>query len=305
MSILVRLEKKPLIDTSVKDDIKERLKIGFFALDYYLENHFKPHTIEIWKNAAIEELGGEKIKKMDWKNSFTNTDDRNNLTRYLESNSIMRIIGTWTINSKQVNGFFSINNSYDWRRTYGDIDVDIFPNDQSEDMMDLFWEESMTREELVDDFIPLFIDHFRGRDNQFDLNWFAFGSSIPSKDDVRNLKAAYYSQLKSYVYDLFSTYIEINEGTQKAIKKKYLVEKSFREKEFRSYITKKLDEFNISKREGHSIILIGEKPDSFYNLYEKISGTTLRPMFGRLPKDSDINNVIKMVVAGQRDLFES
>lgn len=304
MSILVKLEKKPLIDTTVKEDIKERLKVGFLALEYYLENHFKPQTIEVWNNAAVEELGGEKIRKIEWKSSFTD-DDQNNLIRYLDSNSILRIVGTWTINNKTIKGFFSINNGYNWRRTCGDIDIDIIPNNLYDDMMDLFWGNNETREELVDDFIPLFIEQFKKRKNQYDLNWFAFGSSIPSKEDVRNLKAAYYSQLKSYVYDIFSTYIEITEGTQKAIKKKYLVEKSFREREFRNYVSKKLDEFNISKRDGHSIILIGESLTSFSDLYETISKNTLKPMFGKLPKDSEINNVIKMVVSGQQELFGS
>ncbi len=300
MTILIEIEKK---QSSRFEEVELRKDIGMSALEIYEKGYFEPTGFVIWKDAVLEELGGKLIVKKDLDLSqihllkeFVETEMKKIGSQTI-NDTIIRINGKWKFNSVAVNGFVSINNAYPWRKAYGDVDIDIYPDEAGDDLMAFLWKEKKT---LVDNFFSEFLNTF---DNLYErdlhLHWLAFASGIPSREDISSIKAVYYDSLWPFITNMFLTYSEENKGVPKSYRRKYLTQQMFKEKEFRRSILHLIERFRVSKIDSHSVILIGEKLDSFFNLYEEISKKYLSPIFEELPQDEEINATIKRIVTSQ------
>ena len=303
MTILIEFEKK---QSSRFREVQLRKDIGIFALEIYEKGYFEPTGFVIWKDAVLEELGGKLIVNKDLDLSQIHL-----LKEFIEmemksidsqtiNDTIIRIDGKWKFNSSTVRGFVSINNAYGWRKAYGDVDIDIYPGQAGDDLMTFLW---MERETLVDNFFQNFLYGFDNRyKNDASLHWLAFASGIPSREDISSIKAAYYDSLWPFITNMLLTYSEQNKGIQKSYRRKYLTQQMFKEDEFKKSILHLIKKFRISKTDSHSMILIGEGLDSFSNLYEEISKRYLIPIFDKLPRDEQINAIIKRITSDQETI---
>lgn len=300
MTILIEIEKKQF---SGFGEMELRKDIGMLALEIYEKGYFEPTGFMIWKDAVLEELGGKLIAKKDLDLSQLHLlkesigEEMKRIGLQIMNDTIVRINGIWKFKDTHIKGFVSINNAHHWRKAYGDIDIDIYPDEVGEDLMTFLWKE---KEALVDNFFENFLHRF---DNLYrkdvNLRWLAFASGIPSREDVSSIKAAYYDSLWPFITNMFSTFSEQNSWVQRSYRRKYLTRQMFKEDEFRKSILRLIEKFKISKMDGHSMILIGEELESFSNLYKEISKKYLDPIFHDLPQDSDINNIIKRIATSQ------
>lgn len=300
MTILIEIEKK---QSSRFGEAQLRKDIGISALEIYEKGYFEPTGFVIWKNAVLEELGGKLLVNKDLELSQIHQlkESIENVMKKIDSqminDTIIRINGKWKFNGTTVSGFVSINNAYHWRKAYGDVDIDIYPDEAGEDLMTFLWRE---KETLVDNF---FKDFLNGFDNRYkkdvNLHWLAFASGVPSREEISSIKAVYYDSLWPFITNMLLTYSEQNKGVQKSYRRKYLTQQMFKENEFKKSILRLIENFRISKIDSHSMILIGEGLDSFFNLYEEISKRYLNPIFDELPQDKDINAIIKRIATNQ------
>jgi hypothetical protein len=232
---------------------------------------------EVWYDAPINELGGtvvykndidvgsvseirtilnEKIKKIDQSKLFE---------------TIIRVYGIWKLDGKEQKGFFSINNNQRWRNAYGDIDIDVLSG-KEQDITRLMWDDQ-DRKILVDNFFQNFIEAYKrnGLDKKMTIIWICFASNIPSGDDITQIKATYYHDLKQFIKDSFETYKQKNESVQKSLRLQYIVDKVNANRDFRMKMKRSLETFRINEIIRDSIVLIAEQPNSFQRLYEDLS----------------------------------
>jgi hypothetical protein len=101
--------------------------------------------------------------------------------------------------------------------------------------------------------------------------WICFASNIPSGDDITQIKATYYHDLKQFIKDSFETYKQKNESVQKSLRLQYIVDKVNANRDFRMKMKRSLETFRINEIIGDSIVLIAEQPNSFQRLYEDLS----------------------------------
>lgn len=308
MALLIDLERREYVDPRKELDIRKR--VALHALNQYLRGYFEPTDIEIWETAPLSELGGLKISSSsinigDIYQLEDNIDKKTRELRYQSLfESIIRINGVWKLDGIEKKGFFSINNAPLWRRAYGDVDIDIYPDGREDDITVLFWNDNILRERLVDNFFEGFVrDFYRYKlAEKMNLNWICFASGIPTKRDVTTIKAVYYSSLKSFVSDSFQTFRDANVWVQRSLSLKYLVNRAYEEDEFKKTILKTLEGFHINKIDGNSVILIGEHINSFNKLYAQFSDEYLEPIFNKLTPDDKVNDIVKEVVTKQERL---
>lgn len=104
------------------------------------------------------------------------------------------------------------------------------------------------------------------------------------------------------IVDSLKTLREKNEGVMKSFNAEFLVSQAYEERQFREAIAEILEKFRINRSDKNSVILIGERTDSFKNLYEDISKVYLRPISERLPKDKEVSSIVKTIATGQQRL---
>jgi hypothetical protein len=168
----------------------------------------------------------------------------------------------------------------------------------SDDLMTFIWNDKKT---LVDKFFNDFLSEFYNfYSKELNLRWLAFASGIPSREDFSSLKAVYYDSLWPFITNMFLTFSEQNKWVPKSFKRKYLTHQMFKENEFKRAIENLIKQFEISKYDAHSIILIGDNLESFSNFYGQICKEYLDPMFKELPQDKEINNIIKRIALRQK-----
>lgn len=318
MGALIRLVRKSY--TNQPREIEARIDTGMLAIQEYLRGFFEPTELEIWQNAPMEELDGKLAHRVP-----LNVGDPRDLRRVIFSTvnndfstlyqSIIRINGIWKIDDAKRKGFFSINNAFTWRSAYGDVDFDIYPDgkaglptdqENNDPLVLLLWQDKATRTQLVNRFFDNFLNNYIYTYNlkaAMQLSWICFGTGVPSRNDVRTIKAAYYGSQRSFIKDSFATYHELYPDAQKALDVDYIVRKAYEETAFKDDIVKLLKNFRISRVDKHSVLLIGEELDSFKNLYDKLEGEYLKPVHDKLPKDQIIDNAIKEVFTKQKRLF--
>ncbi len=233
MTLLIDLERREYSDPRKEPDIRKQVALS--ALNQYLRGYFEPTDLEIWETAPLSELGGQKIS-----NSPVNIGDIYQLEQDIDGktkdlkqrlfNSIIRINGIWKLDGiEQKKGFFSINNAPYWRRAYGDVDIDVYPDGkEDDDITVLFWNNKRSRERLVDKFFEGFVQDYNRQklSEKMNLSWICFATGIPNKKDVTTIKAAYYRSLKSFISDSFQTFRDANIWVQRSLSLKYLVDRS-------------------------------------------------------------------------------
>lgn len=308
MTILVELKAKPF--TIQREEFVVRTEACMQAINQYIRGYFEPQSIEIWYDAPISELGGTLASKTDI-NVGSVSEIRsilNDKIKRIEQSklfeTIIRVYGIWKLNRTEQRGFFSINNSQRWRAAYGDIDMDVISG-KEQDITKLMWEDE-DRKILVNDFFQNFLEEYRknGLDKKMTIIWICFASNIPSGQDITEMKATYYHDLKQFIKDSFETYKQNTESVQKSLRLQYIVDLVNSNREFRKRMKQKLETFRINEIEGNSIVLIAEEPNSFQRLYEDLSKEFFVKIFNGLQTDSDVNSKVNRVIRGDSDISD-
>jgi hypothetical protein len=314
MAIKIDLKRKFQYTPSLTE-VQTRIGVGYEALQPLMP-YFEPKRVETWLYAPIEQLGGKKVSEDNVQvgsarelESTISKVLKSKLKEFeLYSNSIFRIYGNWQIEQDKLEGFVSINNARPWRNSYGDIDIDAYPTEKYDDLMDVIWkDDAEPKTDIVDsvfnNFIKRYSTHNLGYQEILGLEWLCFSEGVPSRYDVTTMKAVYYPTVKSYISDMFGTFKNYQERIQESLQLRYIVNKSYRNKAFKRGVSRLLDNFKISRREHASVMLIGQEPDSFDELYREFKADYLNPLFRELPQDKEVDLAIKNTIAKNKKLF--
>jgi len=292
---------------SPDDRITSRISVGVQVSRFY-EAYFKVDTIEVWKYAPMEELEGILIDSIKVGKRFVTREDNEYLMERLKARefldrlfSIVRLVGVWELEGQpQFEGYLSIANDPSWRRVYGDIELNITPDSNTTDVVDLFYRDPVLKEKLVDRFIASFAG-FNDGVNKIANIYFALG--VPSAEDLDLWRTASLQSENELLRDAITAYKTIGGKDVTRQLEPYdvsFIVKSLREiPNFDESVNKFLSDNTISTSPVGSIGLIGEDPEAFKKFLAVFIEKVLKPVVGKLPPDARISEIIKNAYQGQ------
>jgi hypothetical protein len=292
---------------SPDERIASRISIGVDVSRFY-EAYFKVDSIEVWKYAPMEELEGILVDSLKVGKRFVTRDDHEYLMERLKNRefpdrlfSIVRLVGTWELEGQPpFEGYLSIANDPNWRRVYSDIELNITPDSNTTDIVELFYRDHLLKEKLVDRFIATFAGVNDGV-NKVSNIYFTLG--VPSAEDLDLWRTASLQNENELLRDAITAYKAIGGKDVTHQLEPYSVPfivKSLREiPNFDERLNKFLSDNTISTSPVGSIGLIGEDPEAFKKFLAEFIEKVLKPVVGKLPPDVRISEIIKNAYQGQ------
>jgi hypothetical protein len=90
-----------------------------------------------------------------------------------------------------------------------------------------------------------------------------FWIGVPSPLDIERYRAVYYKDTKSFVTNIMKSFAESNDWVQNRLKWPYIQDRIYDVKGFKERVKSTLDNFRIVETFMSSVMLIGQKDDSF------------------------------------------
>lgn len=301
MGLSIFLDLKPYTTPDVV--IESRLNIASQVLAFY-SNNFTPKSVEIWRSAPAESLGGSRLNKVTFTKSEFPEDFalfRKDLGTYswqTKSDLILKFIGTWAIGNEHVTGFLNVNNKGTWRSTYGDIELNIYSDDKHPDLVNLIKSVPELERPLIDYFLIQFAKSVDKEPLKIAVMYFGVGA--PSREEIDSVTGVYYGSEDALLGDCFRT-IGAEQGeavtnTFNPYKQKFLVTSLNDIPAFRQFLEEQFLKCHIVKAKAGSIALVGRDLESFKRLYSELSSKILEPLAKELPNKVDLTKIIKDAV---------
>lgn len=298
MGIYIKV-KHPSTLLSGKNYSESRVIICKKAVKYFNKaGFFYPSIIEIWSGFPSEFLGG----KIDKTYKTDNIDDVDEVLikqfsmdefNYKWYNSIIRIQGLWVINNEYYKGYFSINNSNLWRKTYYDISIDAFGPSNKSGLIELLLEEKDFNYIIGDFFKYISIDKIGNIGN---VSIIIASHGAPQSGDVKDLVAIHVPSWRSmikYFYDAMNNEEEeYFEDHIKHIDKDFFTSSLTSDEGIYGLYTSFSKDAHIIEMEGGSVSYIGLNDDSFQNLYDIFKKEIFKKAAEKLPNKEEVKNQI-------------
>jgi hypothetical protein len=306
--VLERRRKAQREYVGIEEYIKSRVSLGIEISRFY-SSHFKPRSIAVWKYAPLPELEGILLKEFPIHGEFVTREAADELSRYLQSQefvdrffSVIRIVGMWVADGMSLTAYLTISNDPNWRRVYGDVEMNVFPEGDIRDLVDLLYRDKVTKERLVNFFLISFAEY---NDEAHQIGGIYFTLGVASAEDLDLWHAV---SLKSQSRFLTDSIARLKAVGGEDIEHKlnpysipFLVDSLRTVPKFDETINDFFTRHQISEKAG-SLGLIGEKPDSFKDFFEEFAEKVLKPMLRDLPPDTDISTKIRNAVQRQTTL---
>lgn len=302
MGIYVKLQSQRGERVPLRDAPLIRLHYANEIIRYFHEGLvFIPENIEVWRNFPSESLGGkletDKTRKIT--DLFRDiallrkqlTDRAYPLDRLLST--IIVINGIWDLNGIKLAGFISINNNYNWRRVYRDIEVDAYGRGDIEDLVDALW-----KREDVCEVVSKFVSRMKmvEKEQLSKPRQIFLTSGVPVKGETENLMAIHLKDRRDFIDFLYSTLRE--RGDPDIKDKMHPLDRDFFVNALASHrvTNRKLGEVLkdtfIREESGNSVTYIAKERNSFTRLYDEFYDTVFKPAMANLPKTKDVKLTI-------------
>jgi hypothetical protein len=301
MGLSIFLELKPY--TTPDLEIESRLNIASEVVKFYA-NYFTPTSVEVWRNAPAESLGGSHLKDMSFSKSEFWEDFallRKELAAYnweTRADLILKIIGNWTIGKETIAGFMNVNNKSTWRSTYGDVEANIYADDKQADLVNFIKSVPELERQLVDYFLIEFAKSVEKE--PLKINVMYFGVGAPSKYEIDSVTGVYYGSGDALLGDCFRT-ISAEQGetvtnTFNPYRQKFLISSLNDIPAFRQFLEEAFMKCHIVRAKTGSIALVGRDLQSFKLLYAELASKILEPLAKQLPNKLYLTKIIKDAV---------
>ncbi|MGI0069929.1 MAG: hypothetical protein ACREAN_06720 [Nitrosopumilaceae archaeon] len=310
MTVSIMLQKKPY--TSIID--QTRNKISLLSEIFKSYGHiFEPKRIEVWQTSTTEALGGKRLleSSIDSPLDVTNALDavcRVYKERYNEwgSEIIVNLRGVWVNGLTRIAGYMSTNNIDDWRRAYGDIELNVFSSEDTSDICDLFWQDETQVESLVLNFIKKYRNY---EDDIFSLASIVYALGVPSDVSVSQWRTSYFREPYRYLVRLLESLVKENDKLSSYVRlfhRAGIMADLYGISYFRDHLSQVAKKTDVKIDFGSSLLLLGNKPNSYENMYKELSSSISHILENSLVKDSDIDRRLERFsaeVSGQSTIL--
>jgi hypothetical protein len=297
MAILINFVSSQI--ATFEELVQDKLTACYGAMRFFQNGYFFPQTVELWYDAPSIALGGELRKEKSAQNLFEAYEILQNDLRNIQNQDLRRTIvifrGVWKIEDIELAGYFSIHNSMEWRKVYGDIEISAYPKDDIEDIVDALW---LTNDinGMIDKFIGnLYQDISKLR---IAISQVVFCHGIWNKDDPAGIMAIllvgerrgllrifYDARRKEKSWDL--------EPMAKPLDTTFLLDTLEQTKIVEERINERLERDLVAELPAGSKLYIAKQRDSFGKLYDDISNAVIKPALAKLPKDELVRQRIE------------
>ncbi len=292
MGIYIKL--KPQEFHSTREHALARIAFGGEVWEAF-EGWFYPTKVELWKNASLTQVGGVSKGGLTLDQISTTSKVMSELQdRFRGENledllaSVIVVQGVWRIANQSMTGYISINNSYPWRQTYLDIEVDGHTHSDEEDFADVV----LTAPDMGETFVKEFTNKLTGVSMEaVKLSAIYFFEGPVSRSEIYKAKVVYYPSPTELVRDMLSSYkAELREKNEQGLlsslipyKDEFLISAMFKTPEFQTDLSTILSQSQILQVQHHSILYVGRRKDSFRDAYTVLSEKALKNVARNLP----------------------
>ena len=284
---------------TIGERILDKVKACYEAVRVFNNTLFHPQEIQVWLDATSLALGGKQVRVIPINNLY---EDSEKLYQYLIglpftelTRSIVMFSGRWTFNNVELEGYFSVQNQDEWRKTYGDLTISTYAKGDYHDIVDGFWSLENARKIILDlirslahPSTPLLV-----RPAQV-----SFSHGIYSDEDPTNLMAIYLSGERRSLLKIFYKALIASEDQSvvlksKPLETKFLLDTLISNAIVTRRINKRLERDLIDELPAGSSLYFGRNPDSFKKLFAEITDAVLRPAFSKLPEATKVAEQIE------------
>jgi len=281
------------------------------AMKFFQKSLFKLQNAEIWIDAPSETLGGTLFRKIEKEDPYSLSEIVSSLLSSLPydqaSESIVIFNGTWNFDDISLSGYFSIQNSYTWRKVYHEIEINAYAKKDLEDLVDALW-KTMPQDttSLVQKFITA-LHQTTVRSGRLGLSRVLFCIGVPTEEDPTNLMAAHLTGERKSLLRIFYTALRRSRDPKviskiKPLRDSFFIDTIHKEEVVQERLSKKIQSALIVEKKGDSATYIAKDRKSFGTLYREITDIVLRPALGKL---LDSQNVTELIESGLREHEET
>ena len=287
-----------------------RLYYGFEALKFFTEGQiFSPKSVEIWLWAPSKALDGVLKETLHVDNVFKTYEDlRDRFEKKYPLEdivpSIIRVNGTWDFDDFMLAGFFSVNNSYVWRRSYFDIEIDAYGKGTYEDVVNALWEKADV-EAVITAFVTALERSGKLQPAKPGAIYFSIG--VPTDENLSDILAMHVPSRRALISFLYSALCRTEDpwiSTRVApIKSRFFVNSIADQEIVQKRLEMALQEAAVIEKKGASVTYIAKEPGSFSKMFEKFTETVFKPALRDLPEAETLRNYIQRGLTGTTQLF--
>jgi hypothetical protein len=312
LGLSVVLEPRTREHEYIGIDERTRSRISFgIQVSRFYEAYFKIRGIEIWKFAPLKELEGIPLKGIEIAKGFVTREDEERLWQHLQTLdpvdrffSVVRLLGTWEMEDHpKLDTYLTISNDPNWRRVYGDIELNVFPEGDIRDIVDLFYKDRTVKERLVDFFLTTFAGY---SDDAHQTGAIYFTLGVPAAEDLDLWRTVSLRSKTTLLENSLARLRAIGGEEAEHALSPYSVHflvRSLREiPQFDEYLSSFFARHQILAKSVGSVGFIGENPESFKEFFDEFAEKVLKPMIRDLPRDAEISSKIRNAVQKQTRL---
>ncbi len=298
MGIYIRLASPMSI--SLRRRALSRIDYCYRTIRYFQQaGWFIPERIKVWKNATTEALGGKLHRDIEISGLHS---DVQRLRSWLDEAfyrdelflSIVVFEGLWNFDKVKFAGFFSANNSNDWREAYHDVEIDAYGRGEFEDLVDY-----LLKQDLIENIAPSLISEIKreGRRKYYKPRTIYFSTSAPEYGDLDNLVALHLKDWRNFVDFLYS---RLRRDRASWIRNKVApIERNFflsaikQQRTVQMTLKKLLKETLVTEQVGNSVTYLAKDKESFNKLYQGFKEEVFRLASAELPEAETLKKDIQ------------
>ena len=287
---------------------KYKINLGKFILKYLIKNElFTLNNIKIWNNAPSEIMNGKEIKNYSLNDAdvLDDIEEEFNIYNYYNKyyNSIIRINGSWTYEGGFIEGYISVNNNWDWRNVYYDIEIDCYSKDDINDITDYFFKLG-NRDDVIENFIESISNYCNN--NHINLNRFIYSHGVADINEFEKIKVIHtssFNQLMDFFYDnLKNDEDSWIENKVKPYKKETFLKIIKEDNSIKNRFEEISQEHNLEVIPSGSVIYISNDDDSLINVYNVFKEEIFKKVAEGLPPADFLYEQIKNSLLGKKQL---
>ncbi len=305
MGIYINL--KPILEPSIRSRTLARLHFSNEIIKYFEEwKYFSLSKFQIWLKAPSETLGGtlkEEQNITDTYETFEKLRERFTKTNIMDElfSSIVVFHGEWNFDGMKFHGFVSSNNSSDWRKTYHDIETDLYGR---EDINDLT--EALLTKTDFENIVPDFVSHIRRAEKEQTMTaspiYFSIGAAeYGETDDLIALHLKDWRELIRFLYSKLRRSKDIWVKEQVTPFDKHFYLSSLTEVKIAETIFKQArEETNLIEKMGNSVTYIGRDRNSLTKFYERVKKEIFKTASRELPNSTILKQTMRDGLEGKK-----
>jgi hypothetical protein len=296
MTVSIMLARRPY--TTPAERVVDKCQL-LRDIHEWLGLYFEARTVEEWRTATDESLGGKRVSQYPIEVPANVAHVLNETARKYKSHVglelpvIITIKGAWRTDETPIAGYVTMSNDFDWRKTYGDIEIGAFAKGEITDVVEVFWKTEQKRQELVSDFM----NKFSGYDTAtHEMESIIFALGVPTVVGVSEWVASYFKKPPAYFINVLSSMEKDNPTIKtyiRLINRLALASDLYRIEHFKDYLKQTTKRTNVAMDFRLSLQLVGKDLQSYKHLYEELSSSLAQVLRNSLPPDEEIDGKLQ------------